>query len=397
VDIGSIPVSASIPNQALTARAPPRRPRGRALTRRLSALDAPFATPSHSAPDTRNSDVLLVNMATKRQRGRTWHYTVRRARLLDKPLYLTFDDPAEGDAYVARLEALLDAGIVPDGFAGDPRVPTTLGQALTAYQRAVAVKDRDVLRVLEARWGDLRLAALDYAWVELWLAHLKHARRLAPSRIRKFKSSLSRCLDWLIQRHPSSLAVNPLHALPKGYSSGGPKADRHGDRRLEGDEEARLRAALADDAGLLLLFDLALETAMRLRECYTLDWAQIDLDRRTIFLEKTKNGDKRQVPLSSVIHARLAALEPQTGPLCALSGSPAQITARLSRRFARAAAAAGADGFTFHCLRHEATCRLYERTTLSDVQIATITGHRDPRVLKRYANLRASDLAGALW
>ena len=51
----------------------------------------------------------------------------------------------------------------------------------------------------------------------------------------------------------------------------------------------------------------------------------------------------------------------------------------------------------FHDLRHEATCRLYERTTLSDVLIAKITGHRDLRMLKRYASMRGSDLAVRLW
>jgi len=334
-------------------------------------------------------------MATKRRRGATVHYTVRRAKLLPKPLYLTFDDEATGDAYVARLEALLDQGIVPPGFIPKTR-PMTLADALAAYQRAVAVKDRDILRVLETRYGDTPLARIDYAWAELWVDGLKKVRRLAPSRIRKFKGSLSRCLDWVVNRHPDVLAVNPLHALPAGYS-GGVRTDQARTRRLEAGEEAALRTQLARDPDLLLLFDLALETAMRLRELYTLHWSQIDLKRRTVFLDKTKNGDKRQVPLSSVALRAFEALGQAQGPLFSHTGTPAQITARLSRRFARAAEAAGATGLRFHDLRHEATCRLYERTNLSDVQIATITGHRDPRVLKRYANLRASELAGALW
>lgn len=49
---------------------------------------------------------------------------------------------------------------------------------------------------------------------------------------------------------------------------------------------------------MTLLFDLAIETAMRMSEMFTLTLDQIDLDRRTIFLERTTNGDNRQVPLS---------------------------------------------------------------------------------------------------
>ena len=72
-------------------------------------------------------------------------------------------------------------------------------------------------------------------------------------------------------------------------------------------------------------------------------------------------------------------------------------TSDVSRIFRTAFAQAGLRELRFHDLRHEAACRLYERTSLSDVLIAKITGHRDIRMLRRYANLRGSDLAGHLW
>jgi len=40
---------------------------------------------------------------------------------------------------------------------------------------------------------------------------------------------------------------------------------------------------------------------------------------------------------------------------------------------------------------------LFERSKLSDIEISRITGHKDPRVLRRYSNLRGSDLAAKLW
>ena len=55
-------------------------------------------------------------MATKRAKGKKWEYIVKRAKLLPKPLYLVFEDEEEGDSYVARLEAMLDRGIVPEEF-----------------------------------------------------------------------------------------------------------------------------------------------------------------------------------------------------------------------------------------------------------------------------------------
>jgi integrase len=123
----------------------------------------------------------------------------------------------------------------------------------------------------------------------------------------------------------------------------------------------------------------------------------VDLPRRTIFLDRTKNGDKRQVPLSSVAWAALADA-PREGLLFPFyDGDRRKTTLRLGYHWRRIAEAAGCYGLHFHDLRHEATCRLFERTTLTDTQISLITGHRDPRMLRRYANLRGSDLAAKLW
>lgn len=62
-----------------------------------------------------------------------------------------------------------------------------------------------------------------------------------------------------------------------------------------------------------LFLDMALETAMRMREMFTLRLGQIDLKRRTIFLDKTKNGHKRQVPISSVLLKKLEAVLQEDG------------------------------------------------------------------------------------
>ena len=156
---------------------------------------------------------------------------------------------------------------------------------------------------------------------------------------------------------------------------------------------------------------------MRMREMYTLSSDQLDIGKKTIFLDKTKNGDKRQVPLSSPALAAIKRYRRHVdrgergmdgfkfdqerlfpwwnGELDhdALRAT----TSKLSRQFARIFDAAGCADLRFHDLRHEATSRLFERTKLSDVEVSRITGHKDPRVLRRYSNLRGSDLARKLW
>lgn len=46
-------------------------------------------------------------------------------------------------------------------------------------------------------------------------------------------------------------------------------------------------------------------------------------------------------------------------------------------------------------VRHEATTRLFERG-LNIMEVASITGHKDLRMLRRYAHLKAEDLARKL-
>ena len=46
-------------------------------------------------------------------------------------------------------------------------------------------------------------------------------------------------------------------------------------------------------------------------------------------------------------------------------------------------------------LRYEATSRLFEKG-LNPAEVATITGHKDPKILMRYTHLRAEDLGGEI-
>ena len=53
---------------------------------------------------------------------------------------------------------------------------------------------------------------------------------------------------------------------------------------------------------------------------------------------------------------------------------------------------AGTSDLRFHDLRHEASSRFFEKG-LNVLKVAVITGHKYLRMLQRYTNLRAEDLA----
>jgi integrase len=67
----------------------------------------------------------------------------------------------------------------------------------------------------------------------------------------------------------------------------------------------------------------------------------------------------------------------------------------IKRSYIRAVRRAGIENLRFHDLRHEATTRLFEKG-LNIMEVASITGHKDLRMLQRYTHLRAEDLARKL-
>jgi integrase len=158
-------------------------------------------------------------------------------------------------------------------------------------------------------------------------------------------------------------------------------------------EEKRLLAACsgARNPYLLSVVRLALETAMRQGELVALRWENVDLTRRIAHLPDTKNGEARTVPLSSTSVEVLRALPRR------LHGQvfPGLTTEAVKRAFARATRRAGIEDLHFHDLRHEATTRFFE-LGLNIMEVATITGHKDLRMLRRYTHLKAEDLAKKL-
>jgi integrase len=156
-------------------------------------------------------------------------------------------------------------------------------------------------------------------------------------------------------------------------------------------------------------FLLKRAVSLRLREIYTVQLAQIRIADKTIYLSKSKNGDRRQVPLNSKARAVFGAPWPaleaarrgaQLIPLWDGQLEPkslAATTARLSRLFANVFAEAGSDDLHFHDSRHEALCRwVLESPELTSGQLGRAAGMRDARTRQRYLSLRGSELADIL-
>jgi integrase len=217
-------------------------------------------------------------------------------------------------------------------------------------------------------------------------------QRIKPGSLRRELTILSQLFEvsrkeWGINVH------NPVRDI-KLPADNGARNRRLRDAKDGSDsEERRLLAACRKcrNPSLLPIVKLAIETAMRQSELVNIQWKHVDLARRTAFLPNTKNGDTRTVPLSTAALDVLTALPgDQSGDV--FQGVTAQA---IKKAFIRAVRNAGINDFHFHDLRHEATTRLFERG-LNIMEVATITGHKDLRMLRRYTHLKAEDLAKKL-
>jgi integrase len=170
------------------------------------------------------------------------------------------------------------------------------------------------------------------------------------------------------------ILTNPLTALKLKTD-----ADRR-ERRLSQDEWHRLleAATSARNPSVDPIIRLARETAMRRGELLSIHGKHLDLERRSLVIPITKNGHARTIPLTQNAVAVLQKHQKE-GRLFPITPNAFRLAWERVRRRAKIA------DFHFHDLRHEAISRFFE-LGLTTPEVAQISGHRDARMLFRYAH-----------
>lgn len=321
-------------------------------------------------------------MGTLRKRGGTWRAEVcvdgQRASK-------SFATKSEAAAWAMRQEAEFTGTATGHTFA----------QALAKFGREVSPKRAGVrwelmrVRIWSAAPMALRpLAKITAAEIGAWRD--QRLSEVSPGTVRREMGFMGDVFT-IARREWGWIKTSPMPDVRKPPQ---PPSRR---RRITDEELAALLASLGmgerlhaftitQRVGLAFLF--ALETAMRSGEIVGLRWQDVHLERRFVTLPKTKNGDKREVPLSGRAIEILQAL-PRTGDAC-FELRPEQRDAL----FRKARNAAGLSGFTFHDTRATAIWRLSKK--LDVLQLARMIGHRDINSLRHYYNETAEELATRL-
>lgn len=323
-------------------------------------------------------------MAYYEKRGDAWRAQIRRKG--HKTLTATFDRKVDAERWAAGIEGDMSRDRYVDNREAQQ---TTLSDALKRYRREISDFKKGARQegIRIDRWLERDIAQKSLASVT--------SSDLAEYRDQRIKDGASTAtvrLDLAIISHLYNVAAkewrmeglaNPCKSLRM------PKGSKERDRRPTTAELQRIYKAAPDiHYEMPVIIELAADTAMRRSELVLLRVDQVK--GRVAYLEETKNGTRRAVPLSSRAVELLQSL-----PL-RMDGQYFGLSPQMvSNYFPQVCRKAGVVGLRYHDLRHEATSRLFERG-FQMIEVAAITGHKTLSMLRRYTHLSPHSLAEKL-
>ncbi|TAN08692.1 MAG: site-specific integrase [Rhodanobacteraceae bacterium] len=338
---------------------------------------------------------------TRRDSGH-WKAIIRLPRFGVRLRAKTFRLRADAEAWARQTEDQIQRGVWRDTSEAER---TSLRDALTRYENEVtprkrsAVSEASVLRIIREDAGSL----LDRGLQRVDggdLARLRDKWKrdgVKPATIRRRMALLSHLFTVARKEWGMSGLQNPARdvALP---------VVRDARSRRVTDPELEAIIAATGSSELPAFVRLLQETAMRRGELHALRWQHVNLPDATAFLPATKNGTHRTVPLSPAAIDILRSLPRRIDGRVFGIGINA-FTKAFGRAVRRARAQYEADckekhtkpdpaflvDVRLHDERHEATTRLAQ--TFGVLDLRSITGHKDLRMLARYYNPDPKELA----
>jgi integrase len=135
---------------------------------------------------------------------------------------------------------------------------------------------------------------------------------------------------------------------------------------------------------------------MRKGEILSLKWDNTDLNHGFILLDRTKNGERREIPINDTVRGILQGLTRRLDiPYVFYNDTSGKLYQDIKRSFNTAVRRAGIRDFHFHDLRHTFASHL----VMAGVDLTTVSrllGHKTLTMTLRYAHLAPSHMVKAV-
>lgn len=331
-------------------------------------------------------------MASIRKHRGKWQVQVRRKGT--RPVTKSFMQHKDAEAWARQTEIEIDRNSLPE----DPRHLNrhTLGELVVRYRDTVTPRKRAAKVETAVLNAFLRHPICSKKLNELGQGDFaryrdERLREVKPRSLQRMLSPIQNLFE--IARSEWGL---PIRENPIGKLRIIAECNRRERRLGEGELEVIVNAATkTQNPAILPVIRFAIGTGMRRSEILASRWEHIDWDQRCLRIPLAKNGHCRTIPLSretlALLHDWRRAREelnkknsvdlPAESHVFPISANALRLSwERLLKR-------ARVKGLHFHDLRHEAISRFFE-LGLTVPEVAHISGHRDGRMLFRYAHAR---------
>jgi integrase len=208
----------------------------------------------------------------------------------------------------------------------------------------------------------------------------RYADAVKPATINREVATLKKAFN-LARREWEWCSDNPVTRVSME------KENNARDRWLSRNEEMRLLSVASQWLQDIVVF--AVNTGLRMGEILALTWGAVDLCRRTLTVLRSKNGERRTIPLNRTVVELLSnreKLRPASTELVFWSKVGTRLDGpNLRRAFRLIVKKSRLDDFHFHDLRHTFATRMVQ-AGVDLYKVQRLLGHKSPQMTQRYAH-----------
>ncbi len=323
-----------------------------------------------------------------------------RVRLKGFPVETaTFDRLTDAKRWASKIETDIREG---RHFKTTEAKRHTLAELIDRYLRDTLPKKSEAMQRDQWRhltwWknqvGDRLLADVTPSLLAEYRDRLSkgEGRPRSPATVVRYMAALSHAFTIAVKEW-EWINDSPLRRVLK------PKEPRGRVRFLSDDERKILLVSCKQNKAQYLypLVVLALSTGARRGELLGLTWGDIDLKRKVAILHKTKNEERRALPLAG--HAldcveKLAEIRRIDTNLL-FPDETGKKPVEIRPAWERVLKESKIEDFKFHDLRHSAASYL-AMSGASLAEIAEVLGHKTLQMVKRYTHISQQHTAGVV-
>lgn len=315
------------------------------------------------------------------KRGKVWWMAITyKGNRIRKSTETTNKKMAE--AIIAKVTVKIIEGQFFDTLQEKER---TFDEMMARYMKEHLVKTRSMkcnnfyLKNLLPFFGHYTLAEITPKRIAEYKSR-RYAQGKAPATINRELAAMKAAFNLAIKEW-EWCRDNPMSKVSME------KENNQRDRWLSLEEEEGLLKTCPSWIKEIVSF--ALHTGMRRGEILGLTWAGVDLFRKTVTVFRSKNGERRTIPLNrTMIHLLKEKLKVRALKTNLVFHSKAHTEIdvnNLRRAFCSALKKNGIQDFRFHDLRHTFATRLVQ-AGIDLYKVQRLLGHKSPIMTQRYAH-----------